>query len=118
MFQRFLGALDEGHIDELQDLLAADVVSCSDGGGKVRAARYPIAGADHVVRFFGALRRHLSITEVQTLEVNGRTAALLRFGRHYQLLAVDSRAGKIQEIYSIINPDKLDYLRHQLADRP
>ena len=42
-------------------------------------------------------------------------AALLWFGRQYQLLAVDVRAGYVREIHSIMNPDKLEYLSRQLA---
>jgi RNA polymerase sigma-70 factor (ECF subfamily) len=115
LFDRFLRALEGGELDELQDVLAADVVAYSDGGGKARAARRPIVGADRVAQFFGALRRHLAVTGTQRIEVNGRAAALLWFGRQHQLLAVDVRGGKIREIDSIINPDKLDYLQRQLA---
>ena len=37
------------------------------------------------------------------------------FGRQYLLRAVDVRGGTIHEIHSILNPDKLGYLRRQLA---
>jgi RNA polymerase sigma-70 factor (ECF subfamily) len=117
LFERFLRALEDGDLDDLEDVLAADVVAYSDGGGKARAARHPIVGADRVAPFFGALRRHLAVTGVQRVEANGRTAALLQFGRQHQLLAVDVRDGRIREIHSIINPDKLRYLRHQLQGR-
>ena len=75
------------------------------------------AGVEEVVAFFGALRRHRSIEVERRVEVNGRPAALLWFGRQYQLLAVDVRAGLVCEIHSIMNPDKLEYLSRQLAAR-
>jgi RNA polymerase sigma-70 factor, ECF subfamily len=116
--ERFLAALENGDLVQVQELLAADVVSYSDGGGKVRAARQPVTGAEHVIQFLGALRRHLAIREVRPLEVNGWRAATLRFGRQYALLAVDVRDDKIREIHWIMNPDKLRYMNRQLAPSP
>jgi RNA polymerase sigma-70 factor, ECF subfamily len=115
LLERFLRALEEGELDQLQEVLTADAVAYSDGGGKARAARYPLVGVDKVGAFFGALRRHHRIQVEVRIEVNGRRAALLWFGRQYQLLAVDVQAEKIREVHSIMNPDKLAYLRRQLA---
>ena len=115
LFERFLGALEDGDLDRVRDLLADDVVAYSDGGGKARAARRPVAGPAEVIVYFGALRRHHSIRVERRVEVNGASAALLWFGRQYQLLAVDVRAGYVREIHSIMNPDKLEYLSRQLA---
>jgi RNA polymerase sigma-70 factor (ECF subfamily) len=116
LFERFLGALEAGDLDRVRDILADDVVAYSDGGGKARAARRPITGADAVVAFFRALRRRHRVEVERLVEVNGATAALLWFGRQYLLLAVDARDGRVREIYSILNPDKLRYLSGQLAD--
>jgi RNA polymerase sigma-70 factor (ECF subfamily) len=115
VFERFLAALEDGDLDRVRDILADDVVAYSDGGGKARAARRPIAGVEEVVGYFGALRRHHSIRVERRAEVNGKAAALLWFGRQYQLLAVDVRGAHISEIYSIMNPDKLEYLSRQLT---
>ena len=115
LFERFLGALETGDLGELQDVLTADAVAYSDGGGKARAARHAVVGADNVVAFFGALRRHHAIQVERTIEVNGQPGALLRFGRQHQLLTVDLLGGKIREVHSIMNPDKLRYLYLQIA---
>jgi len=72
-------------------------------------------GADKVIAFFGALRRHHTIRVDRRIVVNGHAGALLWFGRQYQLLTVDLRGDKIREVDSIMNPDKLEYLRRQLA---
>jgi RNA polymerase sigma-70 factor (ECF subfamily) len=114
VLDRFLAALEDGDLDAVEDLLAADVVAYADGGGKARAARYPVVGARRVLHFFAALRRHLALGPVRRVELNGRTAALMQFGRQRQVLAVDVSGGKIREIDSIINPDKLRYVDRQL----
>lgn len=115
LFERFLGALETGDLDALQDLLSRDAVAYSDGGGKARAARHPVVGGDKVIAFFAALRRHHGIHVDRRIEVNGQPGALLWFGRQYQLLSVDRTGDKIREIHSIMNPDKLKYLCGQLT---
>ena len=49
--ERFFAAVAGGDIEALLAVLAPDVVLISDGGGKAKAARRPIAGADKVARF-------------------------------------------------------------------
>lgn len=117
LFERFLDALDGGDLDALRDLLAADVVAYSDGGGKVRAALHPLEGADRVVRFYGGLRKRLPLSDVRRVEVNGRPAALLRFGEQLLVLSVEGCDGRVSEVHSVLNPDKLRYLQLQLAAR-
>jgi RNA polymerase sigma-70 factor (ECF subfamily) len=114
--ERFLTALENGDLAEVQDLLAADVASYSDGGGRAHAARQPVVGTDHVVRYVDALRRRLTVRDLRRVNVNGQPAATLWFGRQFALLALDVRGDKIREIHWIMNPDKLRYLHHQLAD--
>ncbi len=99
----------------MRDVLAADAVAYSDGGGKVRAARRPVVGADRVISFYNALRRHGRVEMAERIEVNGQPAALLWFGPQYLLLTVDVRGGEIREVQAILNPDKLEYLRRQPA---
>ena len=50
--ERFVAALNTGDLQGLMDVLAPDVVSVADGGGKVRgAALRPIIGADRIARY-------------------------------------------------------------------
>jgi RNA polymerase sigma-70 factor, ECF subfamily len=53
----FLAAAVSGDIDQIRDLLAADAVMYSDGGGVVTAARKPIHGADKIARFMVGVQR-------------------------------------------------------------
>lgn len=49
--EAFMVASLSGDVEKIRDLLAADAVMYSDGGGVVTAARKPIYGADKVARF-------------------------------------------------------------------
>ena len=53
----FLAAAVSGDIEQIRDLLAADAVMYSDGGGVVTAARKPIYGADKIARFMVGVQR-------------------------------------------------------------
>ena len=57
----------------------------------------------------------LTVRDVRTLPVNGEIVATLWFGRQYAVVALDVRDGTIREMQWIMNPDKLRYLRRQLA---
>jgi RNA polymerase sigma-70 factor (ECF subfamily) len=47
----FLTAAASGDVDQIRELLAADAIMYTDGGGVVTAARKPIYGADKIARF-------------------------------------------------------------------
>jgi RNA polymerase sigma-70 factor (ECF subfamily) len=115
LFEQFLVALERGDLAQVQAVLSADAVAYSDGGGKVRAARHPLVGADRILAFYGGLRRRLPVRVEARVQVNGGSAALLQIGRQPVLLAVDVGADGIREVHSILNPDKLAYLQEQLA---
>ena len=55
MTEQFFAACAGGDVDALLAALAPDVLLVSDGGGKVKAALRPIAGADKVARFLVAI---------------------------------------------------------------
>ncbi|HEY2657943.1 MAG TPA: sigma-70 family RNA polymerase sigma factor, partial [Solirubrobacteraceae bacterium] len=55
--ERFLVAVRTGHVQELMEVMAPDVVLIADGGGVVRAARAPIRGAERVARLLARASR-------------------------------------------------------------
>ena len=55
LLRSFLVAARDGDLDQLVDLLAADVVFYGDGGGKATAIRQPLYGRDRVATFVIAL---------------------------------------------------------------
>ena len=106
-------AVTMGDVDGLVDLLAADVVSWSDGGPKRRAARYPVIGAHRVSRFLVGLARNgekLSPTTFM-VTVNGEPGIQMEIGgERYGVMVFEVAEGRIQGIRNVVNPDKLGWL--------
>jgi len=114
LLSRFLAAARTGDLAALSGLLAADVVAWNDGGGRVRAARRPVSGRASVLSFLAGLVSRYGIGEAELVEVNGHTALHTRVADGDQLVSLRVRDGRIQEIYALLNPDKLS----RLADFP
>lgn len=111
VLQQFLAACSSGDPTQLTELLRQDAVMYSDGGGKAAAALNPIAGADHIARFFVGLKKKGSLKDlrVEFVTVNGQPGALLFSGEHPEgvmNLALDENL-KIVNIFLIVDPDKL-----------
>jgi RNA polymerase sigma-70 factor, ECF subfamily len=111
---RFFGALREGDVDGLRELLAADVQIVADGGGKAPQLARGITGADNAARVLASIFPWLVRIEVtvQPQEVNGQPGAIFRDrdGKVLFTLALDILDGRIQTIRSVINPDKLRHV--------
>lgn len=117
----FLSASQAGDIEALTSLLAQDAVSWSDGGGRVQANLKPIYGQQAVARFWSFWldqtrpnQRTLTCTQA---EINGGPAIL--FWEEDKLAVVVClmlNTTGIQEIYALLNPEKLAYLQKQLSD--
>lgn len=109
LLDAFLSAARSGNLDELERLLAQDVVSISDGGGKVTAARQPVTGRDRVARFLlGALRQFGQGATFEISDANGGSCLLIKQGSELLAMAtVSSGGGVIDGIYLVRNPDKL-----------
>jgi RNA polymerase sigma-70 factor (ECF subfamily) len=116
---RFLLATQSGDVQALMDALAQDVVVWSDGGGKVSAALRAVSGQDRVIRFVqGLLRKSLADLTVSVESINGAPGFLFwTGGRLFMANSFRLVDGQIQEIYGILNPDKLAYLQRQLQAR-
>lgn len=115
----FLLASQSGNVQALTELLARDVVVWSDGGGKVSAAIKPVYGREKVMRFVqGLLRKSLADLMVSAETINGEPALLFWIGGALFMVSSFRIAdGQVQEIYGVLNPDKLAYLQRQLQQR-
>jgi RNA polymerase sigma-70 factor (ECF subfamily) len=111
---RFFGALREGDVEGLRELLAADVQIVADGGGKAPQLPRAVMGAGNVARVLGSVFPWLVRIDVtvQPHQVNGEPGAIFRDrdGKVLSTLALDILDGQIQTIRSVINPDKLGHL--------
>lgn len=68
-----------GNVAKLERLFVAEVVSYSDGGGIVQAARLPVRGRAKVAKFLAFFASSWWIdVSVEWVHVNGELAALLR----------------------------------------
>lgn len=126
MTERFLGACLEGDLEGLTGLLADDVTLVSDSGGRTRAPRRTMEGAEKVGRFLSALSRPHNMERFlasaglggaeelrpAVIEVNGGPAAAVSVGgRVVALLSLDIADGRVRHVYLLVNPDKMSRLR-------
>ncbi|WP_169952568.1 RNA polymerase sigma-70 factor [Microbispora sp. H11081] len=105
----FVVAARSGDLAALEELLAADVVSYSDGGGAVRASRIPVVGAFRVAKYVRAFAdRFWAGVEVEWADVNGQAAALLsRDGEPFTVLTVNASGEGIDQVLWLMNPAKI-----------
>jgi RNA polymerase sigma-70 factor (ECF subfamily) len=109
--ERFLAAAIGGDVESLLAVLSPGVVLVSDSGGKVKAARRPIHGADKVARFLAAIGPQgadLPGLHVELAEVNGAPAVVAWTDAGpfmaLQLVLVD---GLVEQVLYVANPEKL-----------
>ncbi|MET7293085.1 RNA polymerase sigma-70 factor [Streptomyces griseoloalbus] len=109
LLEVFLAAAQKGDLAVLEDVLAADVVSYSDGGGMRGASRIPVVGRPHVSKYLAAFApRFWPPARTRWVEANGRPAVLVSVGESpAALLSVDVSAEGIDRIMWVMNPDKL-----------
>jgi RNA polymerase sigma-70 factor, ECF subfamily len=111
---QFFGALREGDVDGLQELLAADVQLAGDSGGKAPALARTVVGAGKVARvlaaFFPLLVR-IDVT-IEPRDVNGQPGAIFRDrdGKVASTWTLDVLEGQIQAIRTVSNPEKLGHV--------
>jgi RNA polymerase sigma-70 factor (ECF subfamily) len=109
LLEVFLSAAQTGNLSVLEDVLTADVVSYSDGGGIRGASKIPVVGRSHVSKYLAAFApRFWPPTEVRWVEANGRPAVLVSAdGNSVALLSVDVSERGIERIMWVLNPAKL-----------
>jgi RNA polymerase sigma-70 factor (ECF subfamily) len=111
--ERLVAALNTGDLQGLMDVLAPDVVSVADGGGKVKgAARRPIVGAERLARYLiGGMSKLEGTLVASATWVNGQPGIRVELdGQLTGVVSLTVADGRITQIYSIANPDKLGWL--------
>jgi RNA polymerase sigma-70 factor, ECF subfamily len=107
--ERFLAAAATGNVDGLMALLAPDVTSIADGGGRVGAARRPVVGAAKVAAaIIRGMQRGLPDMRFEVVSANGAPAVVVYSGDRLEaVFTLEISGGKITHLYAIANPDKL-----------
>ncbi len=108
----FFHAIESGEVQQLEDLLSADVVFRSDGGGEVPATPKPIHGREAVIHF---LERVLMRTEPspvlhrRRVWFNGSPGTVLTDadGRPLTAIQFQIQDGRICGLFAQRNPRKL-----------
>lgn len=109
LLDAFLVAARTGDLLALEGLLAADVVSYSDGGGVVRASKIPVFGRTHVSRFVAAFaQKFWEDTTVVWVEANGHASVVVaRDGVAFAVVTVTASAEGIDQVLWAMNPVKI-----------
>jgi RNA polymerase sigma-70 factor, ECF subfamily len=114
--ERFVQATQEGDVDGLVELLAADAYTYTDGGGKAQAPRRTVHGRERVARFMVGIARPDRGVPAVTLHpvlVNGLPGRLARDaeGNAVAVLTLDVADGLVTAVRIVANPDKLAHLQ-------
>lgn len=115
----FVTALMGGDEVRVRALLTPDVVLTSDGGAARHSARRPVVGAERVARFLVNITKRLVTLEGHRVEmqpgwVNGSAGLIVSIdGAPYWVAHFDTRGGRVDRFYTVLNPDKLGRI-----DRP
>ncbi|GLW62286.1 RNA polymerase sigma24 factor [Actinomadura rubrobrunea] len=113
--ERFFDAALGGDLNRLMEILAPDVALWTDGGGKARAARRVIHGADKVCRWLRGVSDdpyqgvQPEDMRVRRVELNGEPGLVFE-GPAGPLCAVTAEVdatGRIGKVLLVVNPDKL-----------
>jgi RNA polymerase sigma-70 factor (ECF subfamily) len=113
LLQAFGEAVASGNVARLAELLRADAVALTDGGGRKTAARNPIVGAEKIARFFIGLAAKNAGHDIriEPAMINGAFGALLYLdGELDHTMSMAISGEKIAAIYIVRNPDKLRHL--------
>ena len=108
LLEAFIAAARKADMAALESLFAEDVVSTSDGGGIVRAARVPVVGRERVAKFIASAAHFWDGVKLDWIETNGEAAVLVsREGLPVALTTIDASEQGIDQIVWILRPSKL-----------
>ncbi|MDR7071495.1 RNA polymerase sigma-70 factor [Fictibacillus barbaricus] len=111
--EQFVSAITSGDVSTLLRLLAVDAKLLSDGGGKTKAALLPILGAERIARFcMGVMSKTTQKITYTLQQVNGGPGMLIYMdGRLYGVISFNVQNEQIQDLYFIVNPEKLVHVK-------
>jgi len=108
--ERFLHALRTGHVQELMEVMAPDVVLVTDGGGVVPAALAPIHGVDLVAPILARANTLVAEFDTTPMWLNGEPAGRMDVDGEPSAISLVVEDGRVTRIYVVRNPRKLTQL--------
>jgi len=115
--ERFLEAALGGDVEALMEVLAPGVTLVADGGGRVRAPRRPVHGADKVARFLASVAtRPGQDVWSHLVQVNGGPGIVVVSDEGpVAALVLDVAEGMVRTVHLVANPEKLTGIRAPAA---
>jgi RNA polymerase sigma-70 factor (ECF subfamily) len=109
LLKQLVQAVETQDSGVLLALLAKDATWTSDGGGKTKAAKKVVEGAEHVARFaLGVFKRYLPRLRFTAVNVNDEAGLAVYFDDQLlSIITILTDGQRILGVYSILNPDKL-----------
>jgi len=108
LLEAFIAAARKADMAALESLFAENVVSTSDGGGIVRAARVPVVGRERVAKFIATAAHFWQGVTLAWVETNGQAAVLVsRDSVPVAITTIDASAQGIDQIMWFLRPSKL-----------
>ena len=107
--RRFLGAVTQGDLQGLLDVLAPDVVLVADGGGVAQAVVNPVIGAKKVANLLRPFSRLAPGAQILPMLLNGAVGARIvgTDDGYDTAISLVVEGGRISRIYAVRNPAKL-----------
>ena len=107
----FISALSNGNIQQISDILSSDVTLIADGGGKVVTAINKISSREHVMTLLHAIStKFFAGKKALPVKVNNQPGILISKDETpvgVFCFAWSQNARQIEQIFYIVNPDKL-----------
>jgi RNA polymerase sigma factor (sigma-70 family) len=107
-------AITSADIETTKRLLAEDIQSVSDGGPHMRAARKVLVGQERVSKFLRAIygKYYPDDATTEFIIVNHLPAILFKHqGKIFRCMIFQIEEDRIQNVFIIVNPDKLTALQ-------
>lgn len=110
---KYLTAIQQGNMQELEQLFHEEIVLLSDGGGKAVAATKPLMGIKPVLAFVkGVFSKSYSQARIVKGSINHEPALFYYMGDELVTTQIFSiRDGHIVNFYFMRNPDKMQSLK-------
>jgi len=115
VLSRYLACVARQDVAAMEQLVAEDVTSTSDGGGRYFAARRPIVGRSRVIRASIRVAGYADVPpEIRLLEINGVPGFVGRYPRTraghapaFAYMGVLDASGRLGALHTVVNPQKL-----------